>query len=224
MRSAWADEFNHDGDAAGYDRSVRNEADPIRTGYDAVLDWVVAQARVEPGSAVVDLGSGTGNLAARLPPCRELTCVDVSERMNERAREKLGHRPEVRFAPACLLEHAHALADASVDRAVSTYAVHHLPRDEKRALFQQLARALRPAGRLAFGDLMFETAAAREQALAAFRADGRRELAGAIEDEFFWDLEAAVSDLEALGLRTRAHRFSELSWGLVASSGLEGGP
>ena len=35
MRSLYADKFNHDADAAGYDADVRNESDPIRAGYAA---------------------------------------------------------------------------------------------------------------------------------------------------------------------------------------------
>lgn len=216
MRSRHADEFNHDADAARYDRSVRDESDPIRTGYDEALDWVVERARVEPGSVVVDLGAGTGNLSRRLPACAELQCVDVSRRMTALARDKLAGRPGVVFVEACLLEHAHGLPPSSVDRIVSTYAVHHLPRDEKAALFAQLARALRPGGRAAFADLMFADASARAEALARFEADGRGWLAEAVREEFFWDLEACLADLEELGFATEARRVSELSWGVAA--------
>jgi protein-L-isoaspartate O-methyltransferase len=66
MRSANADIFNHDTEAAGYDHEVRNEADPIRAGYQEVLGWVVQQAQIFPTSRVLELGSGTGNLSALL--------------------------------------------------------------------------------------------------------------------------------------------------------------
>jgi hypothetical protein len=49
VRSRNADRFNHDEDAAGYDRDVLNEADPIRAGYDALLDWVAAGAAAGSG-------------------------------------------------------------------------------------------------------------------------------------------------------------------------------
>ncbi len=61
--------FNHDQSAAGYDRDVLNEEDPIRNGYDAVLSWVVEHAAVRTTEWAVDLGIGSGNLAARLPVC-----------------------------------------------------------------------------------------------------------------------------------------------------------
>ena len=78
MRSANADIFNHDTDAAEYDDDVRNEANPIRAGYRKVLASVVEQAQITSTSRVLELGSGTGNLSALIANCRELVSVDVS--------------------------------------------------------------------------------------------------------------------------------------------------
>ena len=101
MRSQNVDRFNHDEDAADYDRDVLNESDPIRAGYDALLGWIAAQ--LPPGAEVVDLGSGTGNLAARIERPARLVCVDVSEKMTAIAREKLAGLP-CEFVRADLLE------------------------------------------------------------------------------------------------------------------------
>ena len=91
MRSKHVDEYNHDEDANGYDADVAEEGDPIREGYAAVLDWVIQAAEIGPDSRVLELGSGTGNLTARIPACGELVCVDISQRMEEIARPKLAH-------------------------------------------------------------------------------------------------------------------------------------
>src|SRR5262245_65612643 len=88
MRSRHADTFNHDHWAAGYDADVIDETNPIRAGYQATLDWVVERASVGPDEAVVDLGTGTGNLARLLPRCRRLAGVDVSGEMLALARPK----------------------------------------------------------------------------------------------------------------------------------------
>lgn len=56
MRSSHADYFNHDEDAADYDKDVRNERDPIRRGYEEVLSWVTEVADVGGDS----LGSSWG--------------------------------------------------------------------------------------------------------------------------------------------------------------------
>ena len=47
-----------------YDESVRRGDFPL-TGYDDVLDRILADSQVETGMTVLDLGIGTGNLAAR---------------------------------------------------------------------------------------------------------------------------------------------------------------
>jgi putative AdoMet-dependent methyltransferase len=215
MRSRFADRFNHDADAAGYDRDVQNEADPIRAGYRAVLEWTARNAAAGPDSVVLDLGAGTGGLGLLLPPCRKLVCVDVSREMSRIGRAKLATRPNVTWVQEDLLEY---LDDPGgpFDVAVSTYAVHHLLPEEKSTLFGALAARLRPGGRAVFGDLMFEDAAARADLLRAYRESDREALAGEIESEFFWDLDRETRALRDAGFRTDRRRFSELSWGVLA--------
>ena len=176
MRSLYADKFNHDADAAGYDADVRNESDPIRAGYAEVLRWVAETARVRPSDRVLDLGSGTGNLTALLGPAREIVCVDVSREMSALARAKLEALPWIartpcRFVEADLLE-ALDRVEGDFDVVVSTYAVHHLTEDEKAMFFAALRGRLASGGRAVFGDLMFESAAARTRMLARLRAAG----------------------------------------------------
>jgi putative AdoMet-dependent methyltransferase len=208
MRSRFADAAVHDAQAARYDGLVRNEAHPIRAGYAACLAWVAARA--EPGDAVLDLGTGTGNLALRLPPCR-LVCVDLSAEMTRVARAKLPH--DVTFVQADVLEYFDARR-GPFDVVVSTYALHHLTDDEKGLLFDRVRNALAPGGRAVFGDLMLENAAERERLLAKYAQDDS--VAGAFREEFFWDLASAVPALERLGFRVETRRFSELSWGVAA--------
>lgn len=225
MRSRHADRFNHDDEAAEYDEDVTREEHPVRAGYSATLAWVASAAAVGPAARVVDLGCGTGNLSARLPGWGHLTCVDVSRNMLRRAAVKLAGRPGVTFVEGCLLEHAHEVQDASVDRFVSTYAVHHLPEEEKQELFRQLRRALRPGGRAVFGDLMFEDAARREVVLDDLRSGGFAAFVNDLHDEYPWDLGACRRGLEDLGFETTERRFSALSWTLVAElTGKRGAP
>ncbi len=54
MRSSHVDIYNHDEDAATYDRDVLRSDDPIREGYTEVLDWSAQIARaVENGLTVI---------------------------------------------------------------------------------------------------------------------------------------------------------------------------
>jgi putative AdoMet-dependent methyltransferase len=214
MRSQYADVFNHDRWADGYDADVKREEDPVRVGYDAVLEWTVAQAHIGPGDVVVDLGSGTGNTAAYIGPAAAILCVDISQRMAEKARTKLGHRPEVRFVQADLLGFV-AGQPEPCDAVVSTYAVHHLTDTEKGELFMGIAQMLRPGGRAVFGDLMVENAAELARLTEHYRAVGDEDTAEALAEEFFWQVDLSLRQLAAAGLAVvEVRRFSDLSWGI----------
>jgi cyclopropane fatty-acyl-phospholipid synthase-like methyltransferase len=215
MRSANADVFNHNTDAAGYDHEVRNEADPIRARYREVLDWVVQQAQIFPTSRVLELGSGTGNLSALIASCRELVSVDVSEKMEAVAGPKLHHLAHRRFIKADILEvFAHGLGQ--FDAVISTYAVHHLTDQEKRRLFELLFDCLKPGGRAVFGDLMVQNGSEKEEKIQHYLAKADQATAQGISEEFFWLLDTAISDLKGLGFQVSTARFSDLSYGLVA--------
>ena len=214
MRSRFADAFNHDGDAPDYDSDVTQEAHPIRAGYSALLDWVAETSHIAPGHDVVELGAGTGNLTTRLSPEANIVAVDISREMLALARKKVGDR--VRWVHNDLL----AFFDDETgrfDRVVSTYAIHHLVADEKRMLLRRIRECLRPGGRAVFGDLMFESANARLDALRRYAMAGHGDVVDAIELEFFWLLDESVADLLELGFRVATRRFSDLSWGLGAS-------
>lgn len=224
MRSQYADKFNHDEDAPGYDRDVANTADPIRSGYAELLDWVASKADVDPSDSVLELGSGTGNLSSLLLPCRRLVCVDISRQMTALAREKLakiagplGNKPNpVEFVESDLLSFFDRPRYESerFDRVVSTYTIHHLTESEKRHLFRKVASLLEPSGAAVFGDLMFENEEARGQLIGRWRRERKTDLVETVEDEMFWDLASAEDELRALGFEIERKRFSDLSWGL----------
>ncbi len=215
MRSEFADKFNHDQDAPTYDVDVQDASDPIRAGYSALLDWVVERAEPSPDARVLDLGVGTGTLSLRLPCFGQLVCIDVSEAMLEQAEQKLRCAGDVTLVTADLLEYFDQ-ATACFDAVLSTYAVHHLTEGEKARLFELVRARLSPGGRAVFGDLMFADNRSRRESLAQYRTHGRSELADAIEDEFFWNVETAVKTLEQLDFAVETRRFSELSWGIAA--------
>ena len=147
--------------ADGYDRAV-GLSDEDGTypfaGYRAVLNAVYQDIRVDAHArSVLDMGVGTGTLAARL--CEDgysVTGVDFSPRMLDIARERTGGR-------ARLIAHDFhdgfptALAGERFDRIVCTYALHHLTDAEKPAFLQRLTDHLNPGGRVLIGDIAFPT-------------------------------------------------------------------
>ena len=215
MRSANADIFNHDPDAADYDNDVRNETDPIRTGYRDVLRWVVQQAQITPNSRVLELGSGTGNLSELIASCAELVSVDVSENMEAIARRKVRHLANRRFIKTDILE-VFSQELGKFDAVISTYTVHHLTDQEKQRLFVLVFDHLVPSGVAVFGDLMVQNGSEKEENIQRYLARGDQATAQGMSEEFFWSLDTAIPDLERLGFRVRVERFSDLSYGVIA--------
>jgi ubiquinone/menaquinone biosynthesis C-methylase UbiE len=113
------------------------------------------QAGIESGHRVLDLGCGTGTLAAMAKsraPDAELVGLDGDPEVLERAREKAEAGGfEVRFDEGFSTELAYE--EASFDRVLSTLFFHHLTGADKRRTAAELARVLRPGGELHVADI-----------------------------------------------------------------------
>jgi demethylmenaquinone methyltransferase/2-methoxy-6-polyprenyl-1,4-benzoquinol methylase/phosphoethanolamine N-methyltransferase len=116
---------------------------------------VLDLAGLRPGTAVLDVGCGTGTLAieaqARVGPAGRVVGVDPAPKQLARARAKAarGRRPiEFRLGVIEVLP----FPDASFDAALSTLMMHHLPDDLKARGLAEIARVLKPGGRLVVAD------------------------------------------------------------------------
>ena len=96
---------------------------------------------------VLDLGSGDGRLlslvlAAR--PGADGIAVDFSPHMLEQLRARFGANPSVRIVAHDLDQPLPALG--TFDAVVSSFAIHHLTDQRKRALYQEIWTVLEPGG------------------------------------------------------------------------------
>jgi SAM-dependent methyltransferase len=122
--------------------------DDLQRDYSPGRTWqslVAGTAALLRLGDVLDVGSGDGAAAATIAPyCRSLTCIDVSERLVELARERLARHENVktRVADAHELPFANASFDAVLVFHTLTYAEH------PTRVLVECARVLRPGGRL----------------------------------------------------------------------------
>lgn len=173
------------------DHRVLDHLGLLARDYDAAIrryipryDEMIATAVSLVGGEVVDLGTGTGALAAAIldaQPAAHVRLVDIDPAMLDAARARVA-----RFGDRAELVHASFDPDGAstaglpnlwaelpaIDAFVASLALHHVPElDRKRALYARIREALRPGGRLVIADAtVHEHGPERDVAFAAWSA------------------------------------------------------
>ncbi len=163
-------------------------------GYERALATAVQLAAPERGMSVLDLGTGTGNLAARFHKrgC-ELWCTDFSEAMLDKARAKL---PQAHFLRHDLRDGWPATLERRFDRIVSAYVFHHFDLEKKVDLCRELVTAhLESNGKLVIADISFRDKNA-EQGFG-------RSVGELWEQEPYWLAEESIAALQNAGLNVK---------------------
>jgi hypothetical protein len=66
---------------------------------------------------------------------------------------------------------------------------------------------------------MLQNAKEKTFKIQKYLLNGDAKTARALDEEFFWSIDAAVVDLRELGFQVETRRFSDLSHGIVAKKG-----
>ena len=130
-------------------------------------------ARIQPGEQVLDVGCGTGTLAMevarRVGRAGRVAGVDPGTEQIARARAKAARRHVPVEFQIGVIEQL-AFPDQTFDVVLSTLMMHHLPAPLKRQGLAEIARVLKPGGRLVIAD--FTRKQDRKARAARFHAGG----------------------------------------------------
>lgn len=193
-----------------YDASIRR----FIPGYDEMLRQAASAVAAVSPHRVLDLGAGTGALAAEIlrhAQVGEVELVDVDEEMLGQARVRLAERADrARYTLASFLDPLPAC-----DAVAASLSLHHIPSlDRKAALFGRVFAALSPGGVFVNADVtMPREGAARDQ---AYRAWADHLVASGIPEARAWEhfeewagedtyfpLEEELAALSSVGFRAR---------------------
>jgi len=168
----------------------------------ALRQRTVTLARIQPGDQVLDVGCGTGTLALevqqRVGATGRIVGIDPGSAQIARACAKAARRHVSVAFQIGVIEQL-AFPDQTFDVVLSTLMMHHLPASLKAQGLAEIARVLKPGGRLVIAD--FTRKRDRAGLAAHFHAGGSslHELAALVADAGF-----AQVDMEEM----RPPRFS----------------
>lgn len=149
-------------------------------------------ARIQPGETVLDVGCGTGTLAievqSRVGVTGRVFGVDPSTEQIARAHSKAARRNLPIDFQIGVIEQI-PFPDQTFDVVLSTIMMHHLPDGLKRQGLAEIARALKPGGRLVIAD--FKRPQERQGRAARFHAGGSsmQDLAALVKEAGFSQVE-----------------------------------
>jgi ubiquinone/menaquinone biosynthesis C-methylase UbiE len=152
---------------------------------DKLRQQIADMIRYQPGEKVLDVGCGTGSLALvakeRVGRQGSVHGIDPAPRQIARARSKAARRGLTVDFQLGVIERL-SFPDRTFDVVQSTFAIDHVPADLQRQGLREIARVLKPGGRL----FILITGSVQE-------------LAGFMKDAGFTQIETGEKEYRGLG-------------------------
>ncbi|WP_320065571.1 SAM-dependent methyltransferase [Micromonospora sp. RTGN7] len=205
----WGENLHH-----GYWDDTFDETS-LEDATNRLTDKLSGLLTIEPGDRLLDLGCGIGEPAIKLATAHdiEVVGVSISERQVQRANDRvasagLAGRLSFQLADAMELP----FPDESFDIVWALESLHHMP--DRWHVLRQVARVLRPGGRVAIGDFLLVSGAdGQEPDAARVREVSKGVLSIVGIDEYLSNIRAAGLVPEAI---EDVSKHTQPSWGKAA--------
>lgn len=209
-RLNWLDKWVFDSWAKEYDNSVRKDITgdlKLFEKYDYVLETLAETVQNRNAESLLDIGCGTGNLYAKLNDNVNYTGMDQSVEMLLQAKRIF---PNIKLRLGNFLDKPFALNE--FDTVVSSYAFHHLNKEEKEKTVSLMLEYLKLNGTIIIADLMFLNETERMKQKEYYINIGRKDLWDIIEDEYYTDIEKLKKYAESIGCRLIYKHIVNFTW------------
>ena len=117
------------------------------------LGWLVEAAAPRPTDRAIDLGAGAGHASLALAPhVAKVVAIDPTPEMLAVGARLAAERGIANVTAVIATADALPCPDAAFDVAISRFSIHHWP--DPGAALREVARVLRPGGRIVLIDLV----------------------------------------------------------------------
>ncbi len=129
--------------ASEYDNLIRKTL----VNYNEMIETLIYAIPDNKSPKVLDLGCGTGNITKKVLerfPEAEVTCLDISDKMIEIAKEKLSEYDNINYI---IGDFTVVDIEDKYDAIISSLALHHIPTNEgKKEMYEHIYDALKVGG------------------------------------------------------------------------------
>ncbi len=197
--------------ATSYDRTVYDqdgEYSEVFANYDLILKKVATSFKLPKGSKIGDIGVGSGNLTGRLIAEQyNVIGIEPSEEMRKLASRKL---PEITIYNGSFLSLPEEVQH--MDGFASSYALHHLTDKEKQVSLVDMAKRLKPGGKVVIADTAYRDLTAKKQIFEQVQHNNQVNLLKDLETEYYTLIEVMEQCFIRAGLTFRSEQLNTFVW------------
>lgn len=198
-----------------YDKTVtgsEGEYSEVFAGYANILEKVSGMIDLPAGSLVLDLGTGTGNLAmSAARKGYQVIGIDPNQSMLEIARAKY---PDLSFSKGDFFNLPELPKQCSA--LISSYAFHHLTDIEKERAASLYFKVLASHGKVVFADTVFLSAASRQAIVRDAVSKGYKRLVEDLNSEHYTTHINLVSIFTRAGFNVAFKQMNKFVWIMLA--------